>query len=63
MKHMICIRHPSAIFTIPSTKEEIENNEYNYGFQLVGSHLVECNGQGCKLTTVDFQKARDYDGS
>jgi len=60
---MICIKHPFAIFTIPSTKEEDENNEYGYGLSLVGSHLVEYNGQGCKLAPVDFQKARDYDGS
>ena len=63
MKHIICIKHNFAIFTIASTKDELKNNEYDYGIIQLNSHLIEYDGEGCKLAPVDYQKARNYDGS
>ena len=63
LKHIICIKHPSVIFTICSTIEEQKTNQYSYGMTQAESHLIKHNGEGCKLTTVDFQPARNYDGS
>ncbi|MGY5139868.1 MAG: hypothetical protein ACW9W9_00525 [Candidatus Nitrosopumilus sp. Bin_571-38] len=62
MKHLVCIKHPNAIFTICSTFEEQRDNQYQYGMTEAESHLIKHDGDGCKLVPVDFQKARNYDG-
>jgi len=63
MKHLICIPHSFAIFTICSTPEEHRSNQYSYGMIEAVAHLIKYEGKGCKLVPVDFQKARDYNGS
>jgi len=63
MRHLVCITHSFAIFTICSTLEEYRNHEYSYGMNGVQEHLIKYNGKGCILAPVDFQKASDYIGS
>jgi len=63
MKHFICIPHSFAIFTICSTLEELRSNQYSYGMIEAVTHLIKYKGKGCKLVPVDFQPARDYNGS
>ena len=59
MKHFICIPH-NAIYTIPSTWEELKNNEYDYGLIQVASHLMKHSHEECMFTTTTYQKASDY---
>jgi len=63
MNHLFCTKHSTVHFTICSTLEEQRNNQYPYGMIFAETHLIRHKGEGCKLVTVDFQKARDYDGN
>jgi len=63
MRHRVCITHSFAIFTIWSTPEELRSNYYSYGMIQAVSNLNKYKGKGCKLVPVDFQPARDYNGS
>lgn len=59
MKHLICLHH-NEIYTIPSTLEELKNDEYDYGLIQVASHIIKHIDEGCVFTTSNFQKASNY---
>jgi hypothetical protein len=59
MKHFICIPH-NVVYTIPSTWEELKNNEYDYGLIQVVSHLIKHSHEECMFTTPSYRKASNY---
>lgn len=61
MKRVICKIHKDEHILIPSTIEEIKNNDHLENSLSI--HLINHPNEGCKIVTVWFQKARDYDGN